>query len=68
MSGMISCSHPYRAMMGLPHVTGVAWLLLQHKEAFGEKGIGSITVFDSDKSKGELENGEVNLLVEVMGR
>lgn len=44
-------------MMGLPHVTGVAWLLLQHKEALGEKGVGSITVLDSDKSKGSWRMG-----------
>lgn len=55
-------------VMGTPHLTGVAWLLLQHKDTLGDKVIDGITVFSSDKSTGKLTSDNVNILVEVKER
>jgi len=55
-------------VMGTPHLTGVAWLLLQHKNMLGDKVIDGITVFSTDKSGGTLVADNVNVLVEVKDR
>lgn len=54
--------------MGTPHLTGVAWLLLQHKDGMGDKIIGGITVFSTDKSTGSMASDNVNILVEIKDR
>jgi hypothetical protein len=33
------------ALLGTPNALGVGWLLAQHEEAFGEKRVTSITVW-----------------------
>lgn len=54
--------------MGTPHLTGVAWLLLQRRDTMGDKVISGITVFSTDQSTESLATDNVNILVEIKDR
>ena len=38
-----------KAILGTPNGCGVAWMLIQHKKAFGEKNIEKVTLFHAAK-------------------
>jgi hypothetical protein len=42
-----------RAILGTPNGSGVAWMLIQHSKALGERAIEKVTIFHAPK-KGDL--------------
>ena len=62
-------NNAFDATRGTPHLTAVAWFLLQHREALGKKTVGSITAWNADKSPGDKKDswrGKACLLIELV--
>lgn len=58
----------HTAMLSTPNVQGVAFLLLQHKEAFGDKVIGDIRIWNPNSTDGSIKTNDMCLLVEIKDR
>lgn len=54
----------YQAVLGTPNISGVAWMLINHRDELNYRNIESITVWD----KSGMENQDAGFLLCMMVR